>query len=180
MRRFTAVLRKDLRLELRSGESTIALLAIALLVLIVLVFALNPAGGNRDASMAGGALWIALIVAGMIGAGRALLAERDNGCIRALLLSPIDLGNPLLRKADRSFHFYGGSGSYFSRHYGAVFQPKLRLPAFAPGAFHRAWRPRLCCSRDLTGGHHRTRTGRRFAANLGHRPIVCAGSDSRR
>lgn len=90
MRRFSAILRKDLRLELRGGESTIALIAIALLVLIVLVFALNPAGGTRDASVAAGALWIALIFAGMLGAGRALLAERDNGCMRALLMSPID------------------------------------------------------------------------------------------
>ncbi|HEX4210770.1 MAG TPA: heme exporter protein CcmB, partial [Candidatus Binataceae bacterium] len=70
MRRFNAVLRKDLRLELRSGESTIALVAFALLVLIVLVFALNPSGGTRDSAMAAGALWIALIFAGMIGAGR--------------------------------------------------------------------------------------------------------------
>jgi heme exporter protein B len=90
MYRFSAVLRKDLRLELRGGESTIALAAIALLVLIVLVFALNPAGGVRDAPAAAGALWIALIFAGMLGAGRALLAERDNGCMRALLISPIE------------------------------------------------------------------------------------------
>jgi heme exporter protein B len=105
MRRFSAVLRKDLRLELRSGESTIALVAIALLVLIVLVFALNPAGGTRDAAMAAGALWIALIFAGMIGAGRALLAERDNGCIRALLLSPIDPGTLYCAKLTAAFIF---------------------------------------------------------------------------
>jgi heme exporter protein B len=105
MRRFSAVLRKDLRLELRSGESTIALVAIALLVLIVLVFALNPAGGTRDAAMAAGALWIALIFAGMIGAGRALLAERDNGCIRALLLSPIDPATLYCAKLTAAFIF---------------------------------------------------------------------------
>jgi heme exporter protein B len=90
MRRFIAVLRKDLRLELRGGESTIALVAVGLLVLIVMVFALNPAGGPRDAPVAAGALWIALIFAGMLGAGRVMLAERDNGCIRALMMSPID------------------------------------------------------------------------------------------
>jgi heme exporter protein B len=105
MRRFSAVLRKDLRLELRSGESTIALVAIALLMLIVLVFALNPAGGTRDAAMAAGALWIALIFAGMIGAGRALLAERDNGCIRALLLSPIDPATLYCAKLTAAFIF---------------------------------------------------------------------------
>jgi heme exporter protein B len=90
MRRLSAVLRKDLRLELRAGESTIALVVIALLVMIVLVFALNPPGGNRDAPIAAAALWVALIFAGMLGAGRSMLAERENGCLRALLMSPID------------------------------------------------------------------------------------------
>lgn len=105
MRRFNAVLRKDLRLELRSGESTIALVAFALLVLIVLVFALNPSGGTRDSAMAAGALWIAMIFAGMIGAGRALLAERDNGCLRALILSPIDPATLYLAKLAAAFIF---------------------------------------------------------------------------
>src|ERR1700729_2340919 len=67
---FAAVLRKDLRLELRSGESTLALLAPSMLVL----------GG------------VAMVFSGMLGANRALLAERDNGAIRGLLLSPLDPG----------------------------------------------------------------------------------------
>ncbi len=49
---FVAVLRKDLRLEARSGESTIALIALSLLILVVMVFALDPAGGVRDAATA--------------------------------------------------------------------------------------------------------------------------------
>ncbi|MGH7934729.1 MAG: heme exporter protein CcmB [Candidatus Binataceae bacterium] len=87
---FAAILRKDLRLELRSGESTIALVALSLLILVVLVFALNPAVGAAGAETAAGALWVALIFAGMLGATRALLAERENGCMRALLMSPVD------------------------------------------------------------------------------------------
>lgn len=87
---FAAILRKDLRLELRGGESTVTLAALSLLILVVMVFALNPAGGARDAGTAAGALWVALIFAGMLGATRVLMAERDNGCIRGLLLSPVD------------------------------------------------------------------------------------------
>src|SRR5216684_4067378 len=49
---FIAILHKDLRLELRGGESTIALVALSLLILVVLVFALNPAGGVRVAEIA--------------------------------------------------------------------------------------------------------------------------------
>jgi heme exporter protein B len=88
---FVAVLRKDLRLELRSGESTIALLALSMLVLVVLVFALDAAR-VRSVDVAAGALWVAMVFAGMLGANRALLAERDNGAIRGLLLSPLDPG----------------------------------------------------------------------------------------
>src|SRR6266550_285024 len=87
---FSTIIRKDLRLEVRRGESTITLIALSLLILVVLVFALDPAGGSRDAATAAGALWVALVFAGMLGATRVLLAERDNGCIFGLLLSPVD------------------------------------------------------------------------------------------
>src|ERR1700677_5004547 len=86
---FAAVLRKDLRLELRSGESTLALLALSMLVLVVLVFALDAAR-VRSVDAAAGALWVAMVFAGMLGSNRALLAERQNGAIRGLLLSPLD------------------------------------------------------------------------------------------
>ncbi len=89
MSAFAAVLSKDLRLELRSGMSTIAMVALAMLVLVVLVFALGP-GMARGPEAAAGALWIALVFAGMLGASRALLSENENGCIRALLMSPVD------------------------------------------------------------------------------------------
>jgi heme exporter protein B len=102
---FVAVLRKDLRLEARSGESTIALVALTLLILVVLVFALDPAGGVRDAGVAAGALWVAMIFAGVIGSTRALLAERDNGCIRALILSPLDRGALYAAKLVAAFIF---------------------------------------------------------------------------
>jgi len=102
---FSAILRKDLRLELRSGESTIALIALSLLILVVMVFALDPIGGVRDAATAAGALWVAMIFAGMLGSTRALLAERDNGCLRALLLSPLDRGALYLANLAAAFIF---------------------------------------------------------------------------
>jgi heme exporter protein B len=84
-----AMLRKDFRLELRSGRSTVALVALSLLVLVVLVFALDAAGARR-ADAAAGALWVAMVMAGMLGATRVLTSEAENGCLRALALSPID------------------------------------------------------------------------------------------
>jgi heme exporter protein B len=101
---FAAILRKDLRLELRSGRTTVALVALSLLVLVVLVFALNPAVA-RGPEPAAGALWVALVFAGMLGATRALLAESENGCIRGLLLSPVDRATLYAAKLAASFIF---------------------------------------------------------------------------
>jgi heme exporter protein B len=101
---FGVILRKDLRLEMRSGLSTIALVALSLLILVVLVFAL-PVAGIRGAEPAAGALWVALVFSGTIGATRALLAERDSGCIRALLLSPVDRATLYAAKLAASFVF---------------------------------------------------------------------------
>src|ERR1035437_8300395 len=70
---FAAGLRKDLRLELRSGESTLALLALPMLVLVVLVFAIGAAR-VRSVDAAAGALWVTRVFARMLGANRALLA----------------------------------------------------------------------------------------------------------
>lgn len=89
MAAFAAILRKDLRLELRSGQSTIVLFALSLLIMVVLVFALNPAPKDK-AQDAAGALWVAMVFAGMLGATRTVLAENENGCIRALAMSPAD------------------------------------------------------------------------------------------
>src|SRR5579875_238517 len=89
MSAFAAILRKDLRLELRSGESTIAMVALSILILVVVVFALSQAGA-RGTEAAAGALWIALLFSGMVGATRALGAERENGCIAGLLIAPVD------------------------------------------------------------------------------------------
>jgi heme exporter protein B len=94
---FGPILRKDLRLELRSGESTIALVALSMLILVVIVFALSQAGA-RGAEAAAGALWIALLFSGMLGATRAIGAERENGCINGLLMSPVDRATIYLAK----------------------------------------------------------------------------------
>lgn len=102
---FAAILRKDLRLELRAGESVLTLAGLSLLILVVMVFALDPVGGERNAATAAGALWVAMIFAGTAGASRALAAERENGCIRALLISPLDRTSLFFAKLTAGFIF---------------------------------------------------------------------------
>ncbi|HTY54840.1 MAG TPA: heme exporter protein CcmB [Candidatus Binataceae bacterium] len=104
MAAFSTLLRKDLKLELRTGESTITLIALSMLILLVLVLAFNPAEGH-SADLAAGALWIAMIFAGMLGSSRALIAERENGCMLGLLLSPIDCAQIYAAKLAAAFIF---------------------------------------------------------------------------
>ena len=104
MTSFAAVIRKDLRLELRGGQSTLALLAMSMMVLVVLVFALDAARVRR-ADTAAGALWVAMVFSGLVGATRALGAERENNAIRGLLLSPLDPGTLYAAKLVAAFIF---------------------------------------------------------------------------
>ncbi len=97
MNGFWTLIGKDLRLEIRTGQSTIAMLALALLVLVVLVFSFDPAF-VRGPQAAAGALWVAMVFAGMLGASRAIGAENENGCFRALMTSPLDRATVYIAK----------------------------------------------------------------------------------
>jgi len=89
MKGFAALVLKDLTLELRSGRTTLALASMALLVLVVLVFAFDRTV-VRGPEAAAGALWVSLVFAGMLGANRALAVEQEQGCMRGLLLAPLE------------------------------------------------------------------------------------------
>ncbi len=108
MQGFAAIVRKDLMLELRSGRSTTVLVSLALLVLVVLVFAFDQTVA-RGSEAAAGALWIAIVFAGMLGATRVVLAEQENGCLRALLLSPVDRATLYAAKLTASLTFMVGA-----------------------------------------------------------------------
>ena len=92
-----ALLRKDLQIEFRSKETLASLLLLGLLTLVVLSFAFDPASELRTEA-APGALWVAVIFAGVLGLNRSFLAERENECMQGLLLCPVDRGTIYLAK----------------------------------------------------------------------------------
>jgi heme exporter protein B len=102
MTALATIVRKDLRLELRNPLSTVPLVAVSLLILVVLVFALPASSG---AGPGAGALWVALIFSGLVGATRNLSSERDNGCINALVISPVEASTLYAAKLLTSFIF---------------------------------------------------------------------------
>lgn len=92
-----AILRTDIVLELRRRELLGTMGLFTLLVLVVLTFALDLTT-EAAAAIAPGALWVAYLLAGMLGLGRAIALEREWGTLDGLRLAPLDGGTLYLTK----------------------------------------------------------------------------------
>src|SRR5437667_155852 len=88
-RRTWIVLWKDLLGERRSKEALNALFFFALLLLFLFQFALGDERERLTAALPG-LLWLGFILSGLVGPGRAFLAEREHDCWEGLLLAPGD------------------------------------------------------------------------------------------
>ena len=84
-----AILAKDIRYELRSKQTWTSMGMFALLVLVIFNFAFDLHVDNKSA-VAPGALWVAFIFASLLGLGRTIAAEREQGSMDRLLLCPVD------------------------------------------------------------------------------------------
>lgn len=88
---FKAILHKDIVMELRTKEMLTSMGLYSLLVLIVYAIGLAQVGTKSSIlNIAAGLLWIAIIFTSLLGLNRSLVHEKDQGCLEALLLSPID------------------------------------------------------------------------------------------
>ena len=82
-----ALVRKDLKLELRARDTLPAMLLFVLSTLAVFHFAL-PAGAGVSAAY--GLLWIAIVFTALLGLARAWAPEREGGALDGLVLAPCD------------------------------------------------------------------------------------------
>jgi heme exporter protein B len=97
MNRIGALIWKDVLIETRSRQFFGAMLAFTLIVIVTLNFAFDLIREQREANGAG-ALWVAILFAGLIGIGRSIAIERDRGTLDGLILSPVDGGSLFLGK----------------------------------------------------------------------------------
>jgi len=103
MRPATAIIVKDVIIELRNKESLSSMLMFGLMVLIVFNFAF---GRSADiVAIAPGVLWIAFSFAAILGLNRSLAVELDNECLQGLLLAPLNRGDLYLGKVASNFVF---------------------------------------------------------------------------
>ena len=81
------LLRKDLTVEVRSGEIAYTTLFFAVSCILIFAFALVR-DGRAPEDGAAGLLWIAIAFAGTLALGRTFERERQSETLRALLLAP--------------------------------------------------------------------------------------------
>ncbi|MBZ0289689.1 MAG: heme exporter protein CcmB [Anaerolineae bacterium] len=84
-----SIVRKDLRMELRSRELVSSMGLFALLSILIFSFALELDRIARQEAISG-VLWVTVVFASILGLNRSLAMERDQGNFDAMLLAPID------------------------------------------------------------------------------------------
>jgi len=102
LRQTHLLLFKDLLIELRRRDSLLTMFFFGTLLLFVFHFAFDLPP-DKIAELAPALLWLAFLFTGTLGLAQLFLAERDNHCLDALLLSPLDRGALFLAKTAFNF-----------------------------------------------------------------------------
>jgi len=104
MKPITAIVFKDIVIEMRSKESISSMLMFGILVLVIFLFAFESRGLEKG--MVGpGELWVAYSFAAILGLNRSLAMEIDNDCLQGLLLAPLGRGELYIGKVASNFAF---------------------------------------------------------------------------
>ncbi len=96
-RTVSALLRKELLVELRTLESVPGMSLFAVTVFVVFHFALNKNAVSGDE--AAGILWVTLLLAAVLGINRLFVADAEEGGFDGFLLAPVDRSALLVAKA---------------------------------------------------------------------------------
>ncbi|MCZ6766238.1 MAG: heme exporter protein CcmB [bacterium] len=91
------ILRKDLKIELRTKEALSASFVFAVLVLVIFNFTLILTS-DEALRLGAGFLWIAFAFSGILSLNRSFALEREEGCTQGLLISPAEPGSIYLAK----------------------------------------------------------------------------------
>jgi len=97
VRAVSALVRKDLLLELRTKETVPAMALFALVAYVLFHFALRR--NTLEGDLAAGVLWVTILLAAVLGINRLFVAEREQGGFDGFLLAPVDRTAMLVAKA---------------------------------------------------------------------------------
>lgn len=103
---YRALLRKDVEREFHTFDMLSSMVLYAVLVLIVYGVALSQVSLGEDVrGVASGLLWVLIVFTSLIGLNRSFAYERENDCLDAILIAPIDRSVVFLAKATSNFLF---------------------------------------------------------------------------
>lgn len=88
LRQLRALVRKDLRLELRTRDTLAAMLLFAVLLMVLFEFTIGTRTAQPTA-FAGGILWATLALTAILGVGRSYVPEREQRVLDGLLVAPV-------------------------------------------------------------------------------------------
>ena len=98
-----ALIRKDLRLELRTRESVPAMALFSLSTFVLFHFGLDARSLEGD--LAAGVFWVTMLFAAVLAVNRQFVAEREEGGFDGFLLAPVDRTALFIAKAAVLFGF---------------------------------------------------------------------------
>lgn len=87
-RQMRALMLKDLRLELRTRDTAIAMALFAVLAMVIFQFAFGARGDDLT-PFAGGILWATLSLTAVLGVGRSWVPEREQRVLDGILVAPV-------------------------------------------------------------------------------------------
>ena len=98
-----AIVRKDVLVELRTGEAVPAMLLFSVSTFVLFHFAIDRRSVEGD--LAAGVLWVTLLFAAVLAIVRLFVAEREQGGFDGFLLAPVDRTALFVAKAAVLFGF---------------------------------------------------------------------------
>jgi heme exporter protein B len=102
LRQLSALVRKDLALELRTRERIAAMGAFVVLVAILFNYAIDRTAVSMQ-EIAAGLIWMTVVFGGMLGLGRTFQMEEEDGAFQGILLAPIPRDAVYLGKVIANF-----------------------------------------------------------------------------
>ncbi|HWH15451.1 MAG TPA: heme exporter protein CcmB [Miltoncostaeaceae bacterium] len=93
-----ALLRKDLRLELRTRETAVSMGLFALVAMIIFQFAIGQRA-DETTPFAAGIMWATIALTAVLGVGRTWVPEREQRVLDALLVAPVSRLTLLVARA---------------------------------------------------------------------------------
>ena len=126
-----AVVRKDLLVELRTGEVAPAMLLFSISTFVLFHFALDRR--SVDGDLAAGVLWVTLLFAAVLGIVRLFVAEREQGGFDGFLLAPVDRTALFVAKATVLFCFLAAVELVAVPAFIGLFNVRVELPLLLLG-----------------------------------------------